>query len=93
MITPSGPIIVGILVVILVVNVDDIGELTIHSVYVHPFCVKEMYNTSFVVNLRYCSDVCSDATCHTGNEISSGRNDYLSPRGYSLILGSSSVRY
>ncbi len=30
-------------------------------------------------NLRYCSDVCIGATCHTGNEISSGRNDYLFP--------------
>ncbi len=29
--------------------------------------------------LRYCSDVCSGTICHTGNEISSGRNDYLSP--------------
>ncbi len=27
-------------------------------------------------NLRYCSDVCSGTTCHKGNEISSGRNDY-----------------
>ncbi len=36
-------------VVILVV--DSISELTIHSLYVHPFCVKEMYNTSFIVNL------------------------------------------
>ncbi len=32
----------AITVVILVVNVDYISELTIHSVYVHPFCVKEM---------------------------------------------------
>ncbi len=29
------------------------------------------------VALRYCSDVCSGATCHKGNEISSGRNEYL----------------
>ncbi len=29
--------------------------------------------------LRYYSDVCSGATCHKVNEISSGRNDYLSP--------------
>ncbi len=34
-------------VVILVV--DYISELTIHLFYVHPFCVKEMYNTSFIV--------------------------------------------
>ncbi len=47
MVTLSGPITVGILVV----NVDYISELTIHSVFVHPFCVKEMYNTSFIVNL------------------------------------------
>ncbi len=32
-ITPSGPI----TVVILVVNMDYISELTIHSAYVHPF--------------------------------------------------------
>ncbi len=38
---PSGPATV----------VDYISELTIHSLYVHPFCVKEMYNTSFIVNL------------------------------------------
>ncbi len=42
---PSGPITVVILVV------DYISELTIHSLYVDPFCVKEMYNTSFIVNL------------------------------------------
>ncbi len=47
MVTLSGLITVGILVV----NVDYISELTIHSVFVHPFCVKEMYNTSFIVNL------------------------------------------
>ncbi len=46
-ITPSGPIIV----VILVGNRDYKRELTIHSLYVHPFCVKEVYNTSFIVNL------------------------------------------
>ncbi len=33
MITPSGPI----TVVILVVKVDYISKLTIHSVYIHPF--------------------------------------------------------
>ncbi len=43
--TPSGPTTIVILVV------DYIIELTIHSVYVHPFCVKEMYNPSFIVNL------------------------------------------
>ncbi len=45
-----------------------------------------------IVLLRYCSDVCSGATCHKGNEMSSGKNtchkgnempsgknDYLSP--------------
>ncbi len=42
---PSGPATVVILVV------DYISELTIHSLYVHSFCVKEMYNTSFIVNL------------------------------------------
>ncbi len=42
---PSGPATIVILVV------DYISELTIHSLYVHPFCVKEMYNTSFIVNL------------------------------------------
>ncbi len=42
---PSGPATVVILFV------DYISELTIHSLYVHPFCVKEMYNTSFKVNL------------------------------------------
>ncbi len=41
---PSGPANVVILVV------DYISELTIHSLYVHPFCVKEMY-TSSIVNL------------------------------------------
>ncbi len=41
----SGPATVVILVV------DYISELTIHSIYVHSFCVKEMYNTSFIVNL------------------------------------------
>ncbi len=41
----SGPATVVIFVV------DYISELTIHSVYVHPFCVKEMYNTSFIVIL------------------------------------------
>ncbi len=46
MTTPSGPI----TVVILVMNVDYISDLTIHSVYVHPFCVKEMY-ISFIINL------------------------------------------
>ncbi len=35
----SGPATVMILVL------DYISELTIHSLYVHPFCVKEMYNT------------------------------------------------
>ncbi len=35
-------------VVILVV--DYISELTIQSLYVHHFCVKEMYNTSFIVS-------------------------------------------
>ncbi len=38
---PSDPTAVVILVV------DYIRELTIHSLYVNPFCVKEMYNTSF----------------------------------------------
>ncbi len=38
---PSGPATVVILVV------DYTSELTIHSLYVHPFCVKKMYNTSF----------------------------------------------
>ncbi len=28
---------------------------------------------------RYCSDMCSHPTYHKGNEISSGKNDYLSP--------------
>ncbi len=42
---PSGLTIVVFLVV------DYISELSIHSIYVHPFCVKEMYNTSFIVNL------------------------------------------
>ncbi len=42
---PSGPTTVVILVV------DYISELTIHSVYVHPFCIKVMYNISFIVNL------------------------------------------
>ncbi len=42
---PSGPTSVVILVM------DYISELTIHSLYVHPFFVKEMYNTSFIVNL------------------------------------------
>ncbi len=42
---PSGPTTVVILAV------DYISELTIHSLYVHPYCVKEMYNTSFIVNL------------------------------------------
>ncbi len=37
--SPSGPTTVVILVV------DYISELTIHSVYVQPLCVKEMYNT------------------------------------------------
>ncbi len=32
-----------------------------------------------MVRLMYCSDVCSGTTCHKGNEISSGRNDYWSP--------------
>ncbi len=41
---PSGPTMVVILVV------DYISEQTIHSLYVHPFCVKEMFNTSFIVN-------------------------------------------
>ncbi len=35
--------------VILVVNY--ISELTIQLLYVHSFCVKEVYNTSFIVNL------------------------------------------
>ncbi len=30
--------------------VDYISELTIHSVYVHPFCAKEIYNISLIVN-------------------------------------------
>ncbi len=38
----SGPATVVFLVV------DYISELLL---YVHPFCVKEMYNTSFIVNL------------------------------------------
>ncbi len=42
---PSGPATVVILVV------DYIRALTIHSLYVYSFCVKEMYNTSFIVNL------------------------------------------
>ncbi len=42
---PSGPTTVVILVM------DYISELTIHSLYVHPLCVKEMYDTSFIVNL------------------------------------------
>ncbi len=42
---PSVPATVVILVV------DYISELTIHSVSVHPFRVKELYNTSFIVNL------------------------------------------
>ncbi len=47
MITPSGPI----TVVILVANVDYISELTIHSIYAYTFCIKEMYNILFIVNL------------------------------------------
>ncbi len=43
---PSGPATVVILVV------DYIRELTIHSLYVDPLCAKEMYNTSFIVNLK-----------------------------------------
>ncbi len=43
--SPSGPTTVVILVV------DYISELTIHSLYVCPFCVKEIYNTLFIVNL------------------------------------------
>ncbi len=35
----------------LMVVVYNISELTIHSAYVHPFCVREMYNTSVIVNL------------------------------------------
>ncbi len=42
--TPSGPTTAVILVV------DYTSKLSIHSVYVHPFCVKEMY-TSFIVIL------------------------------------------
>ncbi len=38
---PSGPT-TGVIFV-----VDYISELPIHSAYVHPFCVKEMYNASF----------------------------------------------
>ncbi len=45
--SPSGPATVMILVV------DNICELTIHSLYVHPFCATEMYNTSFIVNLMH----------------------------------------
>ncbi len=41
----SGPTTIVILVV------DYTSDLTIHSVYVHPFCVKEMYNSSFIVKL------------------------------------------
>ncbi len=37
----SGPATVVISVV------DYVTELTIHLLYVHPFCVKEMYKTSF----------------------------------------------
>ncbi len=48
-----SPLQVLITVVILVVNVDYISELTIHSEYIQPFCVKEMYNTSFIVNLMH----------------------------------------
>ncbi len=47
MITHSGPI----TDVSVVVNVNYISELTIHSVYVHAFCVNEMYNTLIIVNL------------------------------------------
>ncbi len=43
--SPSGPATVVILVV------DYISELTIHSLYVHHFWVMEMYNTSFIVNM------------------------------------------
>ncbi len=43
--TPSDPAAVLILVL------DYINELTIHSFYVNPFCVKKMYNTSFIGNL------------------------------------------
>ncbi len=42
---PSGP------TTVVIVVVDYISELTIHSLYVHPLCVKEMYNTSFIVSL------------------------------------------
>ncbi len=42
---PSGPATVVILVV------DYTSEPTIHSLYVDPLCVKQMYNTSFTVNL------------------------------------------
>ncbi len=45
-ITPSGPTTAVILVV------DYISELTIHSLYVHPFRVKETYNTSFIMSLK-----------------------------------------
>ncbi len=43
---PSSPA----TVLILAVNYIK-SELTIHSLYVYPFCVKEMYNASFMVNL------------------------------------------
>ncbi len=41
----SGPTTVVILVV------DYMSKLTIHSLYTHPLYVKEMYNTSFIVNV------------------------------------------
>ncbi len=39
------------MIAVVISVVDYISELTIHSLCVHPFCVKEMYNTSFIVNL------------------------------------------
>ncbi len=42
--------------------------------------LQDAMQDNAVINvLRYCSDVCSGATCHKGNEISSGKHDYLSP--------------
>ncbi len=32
----------------MILVVEYISELTIYSVHVHPFCVEEMYNTSFI---------------------------------------------
>ncbi len=40
--------------------------------------IKVLFIYLFKNILRYCSDVCSGATCHKCNKISSCRNEYLS---------------